>query len=95
MQKIAEKIWSKHYSTCVVVSYWFLGLCNNFAYVIMLSAAHDILDEIKPAKDNNSTLNNLKVNTQTNVTNTYDCNTLSTGTILLADVLPGIFFLFS
>lgn len=25
--------------------YRFLGLCNNYAYVIMLSAAHDILLE--------------------------------------------------
>lgn len=26
-------------------SYRILGLCNNFAYVIMLSAAHDILKD--------------------------------------------------
>uniref|UniRef100_A0A4W6E4U9 Battenin n=1 Tax=Lates calcarifer TaxID=8187 RepID=A0A4W6E4U9_LATCA len=25
------------------VGFWLLGLCNNFAYVVMLSAAHDIL----------------------------------------------------
>ncbi|XP_040269336.1 battenin-like [Bufo bufo] len=24
-------------------AFWLLGLCNNFAYVVMLSAAHDIL----------------------------------------------------
>lgn len=28
-----------------LVAYWLLGLCNNYAYVIMLSAAHDILSE--------------------------------------------------
>ncbi len=28
-----------------------LGLCNNFAYVIMLSAAHDILED-KPNPSN-------------------------------------------
>ena len=26
-----------------LIAYWLLGLCNNYAYVIMLSAAHDIL----------------------------------------------------
>ena len=25
------------------MAFWFLGLTNNFAYVIMLSAAHDII----------------------------------------------------
>jgi len=29
--------------TLWIVEYRILGLCNNFAYVIMLSAAHDIL----------------------------------------------------
>ena len=27
------------------MSFWFLGLTNNFAYVVMLSAAHDILSQ--------------------------------------------------
>lgn len=26
-----------------LAAYWILGLTNNFAYVVMLSAAHDIL----------------------------------------------------
>ena len=26
-----------------LVAFWLLGLTNNFAYVVMLSAAHDIL----------------------------------------------------
>ena len=26
-----------------LAGFWLLGLCNNYAYVIMLSAAHDIL----------------------------------------------------
>lgn len=25
------------------VAYWMLGLCNNYGYVVMLSAAHDII----------------------------------------------------
>ncbi|GMT08390.1 hypothetical protein PENTCL1PPCAC_30564, partial [Pristionchus entomophagus] len=28
-----------------LVAFWLLGLCNNFAYVIMLSAAKDILEK--------------------------------------------------
>jgi battenin len=28
-----------------VVAFWIFGLCNNFAYVIMLSGAHDILSD--------------------------------------------------
>ena len=80
-----EKLWSKHYSLFVVISYWFLGLCNNFAYVIMLSAAHDILDEIEKDGLNKTPIEN----PSKNITNKYDCNSLSTGAILLADVLPG------
>nr|KAF6283674.1 CLN3 lysosomal/endosomal transmembrane protein, battenin [Pipistrellus kuhlii] len=30
-----------------VVGFWILGLCNNFSYVVMLSAAHDILSHQK------------------------------------------------
>lgn len=26
-----------------LTAYWFLGLCNNYGYVVMLSAAHDII----------------------------------------------------
>uniref|UniRef100_A0A8C5VCH5 Battenin n=1 Tax=Microcebus murinus TaxID=30608 RepID=A0A8C5VCH5_MICMU len=29
------------------VGFWLLGLCNNFSYVVMLSAAHDILSHEK------------------------------------------------
>lgn len=26
------------------IAFWILGLCNNYGYVVMLSAAHDILE---------------------------------------------------
>lgn len=26
-----------------LTAFWFLGLCNNYGYVVMLSAAHDII----------------------------------------------------
>ena len=44
-----------------------LGLCNNFGYVVMLSAAHDILKQ----EENNSVI--------INATNQFDCNPISTG----------------
>lgn len=28
-----------------LVAYWILGLCNNYGYVVMLTAANDILAE--------------------------------------------------
>jgi battenin len=87
MEKLMKNIWSTHYSKCVLISYWFLGLCNNFAYVVMLSAAHDILEK-KNSTDQNGTKYQFLVDT--NKTNKYDCNDISTGAILLADILPGI-----
>lgn len=29
-----------------LVAYWILGVCNNFGYVVMLSAAHDIIKSL-------------------------------------------------
>lgn len=61
-------------------AFWILGLCNNLPYVLMLSAARDILDPPRagqvppsPSPPNGSR---------------YDCNPLSTGAVLLADILP-------
>ncbi|XP_050450880.1 battenin [Cataglyphis hispanica] len=67
-----------------LVAFWILGLCNNYGYVVMLSAAHDILN-IKFG-DKDSTLNT----NGTNTTGIRSCNTLSTGAILLADILPSL-----
>lgn len=33
----------KNYKCRNLIAYWILGLCNNYGYVVMLSAAHDIL----------------------------------------------------
>lgn len=27
-----------------LISFWILGMCNNYGYVVMLSAAHDIIE---------------------------------------------------
>eukprot|EP00092_Neocalanus_flemingeri_P032193 GFUD01034989.1.p1 GENE.GFUD01034989.1~~GFUD01034989.1.p1 ORF type:complete len:425 (-),score=70.86 GFUD01034989.1:138-1412(-) len=65
-----------------LVGFWLLGLFNNFAYVIMLSAAHDLLREEK-----SNPTENLNLVTRNS---SRDCNELSTGTILLADIIPAI-----
>ncbi|XP_062874807.1 battenin [Trichomycterus rosablanca] len=68
--------------------FWWLGLCNNFAYVVMLSAAHDIL---KQQESHNATLPTSDLQSQNgNSSNSsrYDCNPVSTAAILLADILP-------
>ncbi|XP_047127410.2 battenin [Hydra vulgaris] len=62
-----------------LVGFWLLGLCNNFGYVVMLSAAYDILQE----------------QIHTNTTKSYStdgfhCNPISTGAVLLADIIPSL-----
>jgi len=59
-----------------LAAFWLLGLCNNYAYVIMLSAAHDILGD--------------GFNSSLEEDSGRDCNPTSTGAILLADVLPSL-----
>jgi hypothetical protein len=86
MTNMLEAVWDRHYAKFVIIGYWMLGLCNNFAYVIMLSAAHDILIA---SDDNNKTVVEFKFERFKNRSNNkYDCNELSTGTILLGKFLP-------
>ncbi|XP_056646881.1 battenin [Diorhabda sublineata] len=62
-----------------LIAYWILGLCNNYGYVVMLTAANDIISSQMgedSSKDKKSS--------------TRDCTYLSTGAILLADILPGL-----
>jgi len=59
-----------------LLGFWLLGLCNNFGYVVMLSAAHDILEQQKHNQHNEPEHKG------------FHCNSVSTGSILLADVLP-------
>ena len=67
-----------------LAAFWLLGLLNNLAYVVMLSAAHDLLTHPRP---HNSTANHSQAEPDTNP---RDCNPMSTGTILLADILPAV-----
>ncbi|XP_056258375.1 battenin isoform X1 [Seriola aureovittata] len=71
--------------------FWFLGLCNNFAYVVMLSAAHDILKKQESENGTAPTPPTVAVDFQgRNSSNSsrYDCNPVSTAAVLLADILP-------
>ncbi|XP_063077377.1 battenin isoform X3 [Engraulis encrasicolus] len=75
-----------------VLGFWLLGLCNNFAYVVMLSAAHDILQQ---QEGNNTTLPTPPSSLppshpepHSNSSGRYDCNPTSTAAVLLADILP-------
>ncbi|XKL69286.1 hypothetical protein PGB90_007055 [Kerria lacca] len=61
------------------VAYWILGLCNNYGYVVMLSAAHDILTRLDKFDNQPKILNNDR-----------KCNELSTGVILLANIVPSL-----
>nr|XP_046270500.1 battenin [Scatophagus argus] len=73
------------------IGFWFLGLCNNFAYVVMLSAAHDILKKQESGNTTASTLVTVAIDFQggnSSNSSRYDCNPVSTAAVLLADILP-------
>ncbi|XP_077303552.1 battenin [Lithobates pipiens] len=70
-----------------LAAFWLLGLCNNFAYVVMLSAAHDIL---RTETNETST-----VNVTNSSSSRYDCNQISTAAVLLADILPTLVIKFT
>ncbi|RZC35719.1 CLN3 domain containing protein [Asbolus verrucosus] len=57
-----------------LISYWVLGLCNNYGYVVMLTAANDLIGETEERKKNVE----------------RNCSYMSTGAILLADIIPSL-----
>ncbi|XP_049817176.1 battenin-like isoform X2 [Aethina tumida] len=67
---------SKMTSFRCLIAYWILGLCNNYGYVVMLTAANDIIKEYSTSTEEKNYERN--------------CTYLSTGAILLADVLPAL-----
>nr|XP_058142098.1 battenin isoform X2 [Dasypus novemcinctus] len=69
------------------VGFWLLGLCNNFSYVVMLSAAHDILSHQR-APGNQSQVEPGPTPVPRNGSSRFDCNSVSTAAVLLADILP-------
>lgn len=88
------------------IGFWLLGLCNNYAYVIMLSAAHDLLSsdfhgdddggshEVTGANGTTAAPSFLTTTLSPDVpafsNKSNHCNPMSTGAILLADILPGL-----
>ncbi|KAE9548846.1 hypothetical protein FO519_007938 [Halicephalobus sp. NKZ332] len=68
-----------------LAAFWIFGLCNNYAYTIMLSAAEDILDK-QQHKEKNDTENHCL----NDITESH-CSSVSTGAVLLADILPSLF----
>ncbi|XP_072026416.1 battenin-like [Amphiura filiformis] len=85
----------KKEKTCNLVAFWLLGLCNNYAYVVMLSAAYDILETKDDSDGKNKTSHDIiPINPPLyNLTNStsidpYECTVISTGAVLLADILP-------
>ena len=80
-----------------LVAFWFLGLCNNFGYVVMLSAAYDILDKQQNNNPSSPTATTttpatsalpLTTTSSTSPDSGFHCNKISTGLVLLADILP-------
>ncbi|XP_070494213.1 battenin-like [Chironomus tepperi] len=57
-----------------IVAFWIFGLCNNYGYVVMLTAANDILNSNNMNKEN--------------LIDDRNCTFVSTGAILLADIIP-------
>ncbi|XP_073972069.1 battenin-like isoform X1 [Rhodnius prolixus] len=64
-----------------MISFWMFGLCNNFGYVVMLSAAHDIMREFD---ETDGSVEKVKAFYK------RECNVYGTGAILLADIFPSI-----
>ncbi|XP_045140841.1 battenin [Echinops telfairi] len=69
------------------LGFWLLGLCNNFSYVVMLSAAHDILKHQR-TPGNQSHVDPDPTPVPHNGSSRFDCNSVSTAAVLLADILP-------
>lgn len=46
-----ERLWQKYSSNIVFICFFILGFCNSAPFMIMLSAAHDILSEENEEKN--------------------------------------------
>lgn len=75
--------------------FWLLGLCNNFAYVVMLSAAHDILKQQGSHNSTSPTPSTVALDVEGGKISRYDCSPVSTAAVLLADILPTLMIKFS
>ncbi|XP_022105346.1 battenin-like [Acanthaster planci] len=69
-----------------LIAFWLLGLCNNYSFYVMLSAAYDILKK-QPDATNVDPPDMFNLTNSTEVSR-FDCSSVSTGAVLLADILP-------
>uniref|UniRef100_A0A171AX73 Battenin n=1 Tax=Triatoma infestans TaxID=30076 RepID=A0A171AX73_TRIIF len=69
---------SKLDTTKLLVAFWIFGLCNNVGYVVMLTAAHDLLSDVSNQTGGEEIKKLFK----------RECNVIGTGAILLADIVP-------
>uniref|UniRef100_A0A914CPH9 Battenin n=1 Tax=Acrobeloides nanus TaxID=290746 RepID=A0A914CPH9_9BILA len=67
-----------------IMSFWIFGLCMKYGFVIMLCASEDILNKFE-GKNVENNGDQCKANPSSR-----QCNPLSTGTILLANMLPSV-----
>ncbi|WKX93544.1 hypothetical protein Q1695_011092 [Nippostrongylus brasiliensis] len=70
-----------------MVSFWIFGLCNNFAFSVMLAAAQDILNKQEHDSHFSHNVSDLCVS---NITYRI-CSPTSAGVVLLCNVLPALF----
>lgn len=74
-----------------VIAFWIFGLANNFAYVIMLSAAEDIIHKQSGDDDDATGHHNSSASHCLPELGKPRCTHLmSTGAVLLADILPAL-----
>ncbi|KAI6225869.1 Battenin [Aphelenchoides besseyi] len=67
-----------------LIAFWLFGLFNNFAYVVMLSAAKDILEPNEHNPINGTNISCIEDRS------TAKCSQISTGAVLLADIIPSL-----
>uniref|UniRef100_A0A336LVK9 Battenin n=1 Tax=Culicoides sonorensis TaxID=179676 RepID=A0A336LVK9_CULSO len=58
------------------VAFWFMGICNNYGFNVILAAAHDIIVELSPPSNDIKYVRN--------------CNSMSTAGVLLCNIIPAI-----
>lgn len=86
-----------------LISFWILGLCNNYGYVVMLTAAHDIIERFNGYSVIANSFSHhrafwcnqffLQINTVgglVTLTASRDCALMSSGVLLLADTIPSM-----
>ncbi|KAJ1359383.1 hypothetical protein KIN20_018093 [Parelaphostrongylus tenuis] len=75
---------ANHVAVRNMMSFWIFGMCNNFAYNVMLGAAQDIL-----IRSSNSTVKVANTSEHcVEVITSRNCSPASAGVVLLCNILP-------